>query len=230
MKIGILGAMDIEIEYLKEKIDITLTKNICNIDFYVGKIGNNQVTLAKCGIGKVNAAIATQLMINYFDVDGIINIGVAGSLSNNLNISDIVISKDLVQHDFDTTGVGDKLGYISGTGKIFFEADETLINKTFEIAKDILSSNVVIGRIASGDQFVYKEEQKKAIVKNFDPLCVEMEGCAIAQACHINNMPFLVIRAISDKADGSSTVDFNEFKKIAANNAATLLEKLIISL
>lgn len=227
MKIGILGAMDIEIEYIQEKMDTNLSKNICGIDFIVGKLGNTQVVLAKCGVGKVNAAITTQILVNFFDIDGIINIGVAGSLSNDLNIGDIVISKDLVQHDFDTTGVGDKPGYISGPDKIYFEADEDLINIAYNVAKENISNNVVIGRIASGDQFVYKQETKNNIVKIFNPLCVEMEGCAIAHTCFINHIPFLVIRAISDKADGSSTVDFNKFKIQSANNAAIILENLM---
>lgn len=231
MKVGILGAMDQEVSGLCAKLERTIVKNVAGNEYHVGQLNGISVVVVKCGIGKVNSAVATQIMIDHFDIDIIINTGVAGSLSNSLDIFDIVISKDLVQHDFDTSVTGDELGLVPGFSKVAFDVDEKLYTLAKEVGKEVVSdANVYTGRIATGDQFIASSEQKERIVKSFGAVCTEMEGCAIAQTCYLNNMPFLVIRAISDKADNSATMDYFEFVNKAAVNSAKLVEELVLRL
>lgn len=231
MKVGILGAMELEVATLSKKLERTITKNIAGSLYHAGQLNGVSVVVVKCGIGKVNAAIATQAMIDHFDIDMIINTGVAGALSKSLNIFDIVISTDLVQHDFDTTAAGDELGLITGFDSVYFPVDETISNLAVETGRQIFSDIKVFGgRIATGDQFVSTKEQKDRISKYFGAICTEMEGCAIAQTCYLNNMPYLVIRAISDNADDSATVDYFKFTESAAEKSSKLVEELVVRL
>ncbi len=231
MKVGILGAMDLEVSSICSKLERTIVKSIAGNEFHAGQLSGVSVVVVKCGIGKVNAAVATQAMIDHFDVDIIINTGVAGSLSNSLDIFDIVVSSDLVQHDFDTTAAGDELGLITGFKSVSFDADERLYNLAIETGREIFDDiKVYKGRIATGDQFVSTPERKEKIVKQFGAVCTEMEGCAIAQACMLNNMPFLVIRSISDKADNTAHIDYFDFVKKAAEKSAHLVENLALKL
>lgn len=231
MKVGILGAMDLEVNTLCEKLERTIIKNIAGSVYYAGQLNGVQVVVVKCGIGKVNAAIATQTMIDHFDIDLIINTGVAGSLSNSLDIFDIVVSSDLVQHDFDTTAAGDELGLITGFDSVYFKVDEILTNLAVETGREIFKDIKVFGgRIATGDQFISDKEKKERISKYFGAVCTEMEGCAIAQTCAVNNMPYLVIRAISDKADNSASIDYFEFVNSAAQKSAQLVQELVMRL
>lgn len=232
MKVGILGAMDLEVSSLCDKLERTIVKSIAGNEYHAGQLNGVSVVVVKCGVGKVNAAVSTQAMIDHFDVDLIINTGVAGSLCNSLNINDIVISTDLVQHDFDTTNAGEsELGLISGFDTVEFSVYESLYNLAVETGKNIFNDiNIYKGRIATGDQFISSKESKDKIVKQFGAVCTEMEGCAIAQCCYLNNMPFLVIRSISDKADNSAHVDFFEFVKKAALQSSKLVEQLVVEL
>ncbi len=231
MKVGIIGAMDLEISSLCDKLERTIVKSVAGSEYHAGQLNGVSVVIVKSGIGKVNAAVSTQVMIDHFDVDLIINTGVAGSLSNSLNIFDIVVSEDLVQHDFDTTAAGDELGLITGFDDVNFEVNEKLYNLAVKTGKDIFSDiSVYAGRIATGDQFVSTKEQKDKIVKHFGAVCTEMEGCAVAQTCFLNNMPYLVIRSISDKADNSAHFDYFEFVNRAALKSAKLVEELIVRL
>ncbi len=231
MKVGILGAMNEEVSSICSKLERTIVKSIAGNEFHAGQLNGVSVVVVKCGIGKVNATVATQAMIDHFDVDIIINTGVAGSLSNSLDIFDIVVSSDLVQHDFDTSIVGDELGLVPGFENVSFDADERLYNLAVETGREIFEDiKVYHGRIATGDQFIATPDKKDKIVKQFGAVCAEMEGCAIAQTCMLNNMPFLVIRSISDKADNSSHVDYFEFVHKAAEKSAHLVEQLAIKL
>ncbi len=231
MKIGILGAMDMEVSSLCAKLERTIVKSIAGNEFHAGQLNGVSVVVVKCGIGKVNATVATQAMIDHFDIDLIINTGVAGSLSNELGIYDIVVSSDLVQHDFDTTAAGDELGLITGFDSVAFNVDEKIVDLALETGREIFDDiKVFKGRIATGDQFISEKERKAQIVKQFGAVCTEMEGCAIAQACFLNNMPYLVIRSISDKADDSAHVDYFEFVSRAAEKSSLLVEELVARL
>lgn len=226
--VGIIGAMEEEIDILKSKIEMVAAKNIVGVDFYMGKLHGKNIIIVRSGIGKVNAAICTQVLIDMYGVDYVINTGVAGSISKELEIGDIVVSDDLVYHDFDTTAVGDQIGVIPRMSCSFFKADEELIRIAKETSKTVLDKNkMYVGRIASGDQFVASKETKAHIWNNFKAYCVEMEGAAIAHTCFLNKIPFVVIRSISDKADSKATVSFDTFVKMAAKKSSDIVEEML---
>lgn len=230
--IGIIGAMEEEVIALKSKMTIEEVKNIKNLDYYVGTLHDKKIVVVRCGIGKVNAALCTQIMVDNFEIKAIINIGVAGGLYEGLNIGDIVISSDAIQHDFDTTVFGDPIGYISRMGMkdAFFKADEKLISASKIAGNSLKNVNVFIGTIASGDQFISTKEVKNQIKSNCKAYCAEMEGAAIAHACYINDIPFVIIRAISDNADESADMSFEEFTNLAAKNSSNMVEKIVESI
>ena len=215
--IGIVGAMAEEIALIKEKTDIISSREIVGIEFHVGKMHGNSVVLVCSGIGKVNAAICTQALIDMYGVDYIINVGVAGALSTELEIGDIVISSDVVQHDMDVTFLGYEPGYIFGINEIYVECDAGTRDLLIKAADSLDSVSIHVGTVASGDQFVYKDEQRRFITEHFNALCVEMEGASIGHVCKMNNVPFCVVRAISDSANDDSVISFNEFMEIAAD-------------
>jgi len=229
--VGIIGAMDEEIEQLKSKMDIISAKMIVDTEFFMGKMANKNVVIVRSGIGKVNAAICTQVLIDLYGVDYVINTGVAGAISPDLNIGDIVISRDLVHHDFDVTNFGYPLGTIPRMSDSFFKADHALIKLAQSACESVLQDeSCFIGRIATADSFVSDSEQKRRISEHFDALCVEMEGAAIAQVAMLNKVVFVVIRSISDKADEQADTTFDEFVKVAAKNASSVVENIIINL
>lgn len=226
IKFGIIGAMNEEVSGLKAKMEILETVTIAGNEFVRGKLYEREIVVVKCGIGKVNAAICTQALIDRFAPQFIINTGVAGSMDSSVVIGDIVISDDLVQHDFDSTALGDcEAGYIPRLGARFFKADERLIEAALATPLSIYS--LLKGRIATGDQFIADAAHKQKINELFDPLCVEMEGAAIAHACFLNNVPFVVIRAISDNSDGSAEMAFEKFLGLAAVNSSLIVEAII---
>ncbi|ONI45153.1 5'-methylthioadenosine/S-adenosylhomocysteine nucleosidase [Candidatus Epulonipiscioides gigas] len=226
-KIGIIGAMEEEVITLKKNMKISKIINKASMEFVCGEFKNKEIVVVKCGIGKVNSAICAQILADIFEVDCIINTGVAGALHPDLNIGDIVISSDTVQHDIDTTAFGDPRGIIPRMDNSYFEADQSLINLVKEISENKLNNKIYIGRVASGDQFIANLTQKEDIYTTFNAYCAEMEGAAIAQTCYLNKIPFVIIRSISDRADGSAEVNFSHFTEKAAANAVTILSALL---
>lgn len=226
--IGIIGAMDVEVATLKEAASVTDTTEIAGMDFCEGTIGEKSVVIVKCGMGKVNAGVCANTLINDFGCTAIINTGVAGSLDNNIDIGDIIVSTDAVQHDFDAEPIGFAKGEVPYTGLYAFPADETLraaaVKAVKESAPDV---NVHEGRVCSGDQFIASKEQKDRIVSNFGGMCCEMEGGAIGQMCYLNNTPFVIIRAVSDKPDETEIVEYKEFEAIAAANCAGIVRYMV---
>ena len=221
--IGIIGAMEVEVAILKEKMeDVRIIKK-ASMDFYEGILAGKKVVVVRSGIGKVNAGICAQILADVFSVDAIINTGIAGSLNKNINIGDIVLSTDVVQHDMDATGFGYRKGQIPQMPVFFFNADDNLRRLAAEVCKEVNPDiQVFEGRIASGDQFVCDQDVKNRIVSEFSAYATEMEGAAIGQAAYLNEIPFLVVRAISDKADGSAEMDYSEFEKAAVDHSVRL--------
>ena len=221
--IGIIGAMEVEVAILKEKMeDVRIIKK-ASMDFYEGILAGKKVVVVRSGIGKVNAGICAQILADVFSVDAIINTGIAGSLNKNINIGDIVLSTDVVQHDMDATGFGYRRGQIPQMPVFFFNADDNLRRLAAEVCKEVNPDiQVFEGRIASGDQFVCDQDVKNRIVSEFSAYATEMEGAAIGQAAYLNEIPFLVVRAISDKADGSAQMDYSEFEKAAVDHSVRL--------
>lgn len=221
--IGIITATIEEFEAIKDIMKQAEEIKYYDLTFYTGKINIKNIVLVKCGVGKVNAARTTQILTDKFNVKSIINVGSAGGLNNNLEIGDIVIAKELVQHDFDITPFGHEKGYITDTGK-FFKCDEKLIN----IFKNIKIEGIKIttGIIASGDIFCTDVHMKERIRDKFNAACCEMEGAAIAQVCYLNKIPFLVIRAISDIPNGKNHIDFDKFIKLASKNCAKIIKEI----
>ena len=221
--IGIIGAMEVEVAILKEKMeDVRIIKK-ASMDFYEGILAGKKVVVVRSGIGKVNAGICAQILADVFSVDAIINTGIAGSLNKNINIGDIVLSTDVVQHDMDATGFGYRKGQIPQMPVFFFNADDNLRRLAAEVCKEVNPDiQVFEGRIASGDQFVCDQGVKNRIVSEFSAYATEMEGAAIGQAAYLNEIPFLVVRAISDKADGSAQMDYSEFEKAAVDHSVRL--------
>lgn len=221
--IGIIGAMNIEIEKIDTVMKNKSEKEIAGIKFVKGELNGKQAVCAVCGIGKVAAAICAQAMITAYKPECVINTGVAGSLSDSLSIRDVVIADFLVEHDMDTTALGDCYGYISGLDIVDIPADKK-VNKALTAAAERLGVKAVTGKIASGDQFIADREKKAFIANTFGAVACEMEGAAIAQTCYSNKIPFGVVRAISDCADGSSHMDYAEFVPLAASDAAKIIE------
>lgn len=225
--IGIIGAMEEEIYKTKQYIEIKETTNVKGLDFFVGTMSDNDVVLVRSGIGKVNATICTQVLIDLFDVECIINVGVAGSIGENLHIGDIVVSTDLMHHDMDTTAFGEGIGIIPRMATSNFEADKKLIDLAVECAKQVSTTSVYAGRIVSGDQFISDSELKSKILSNFNPLCVDMESAAIGQTCYINKVPFVAIRSISDSSDDSKPDEYESFFRDSALRASLVINDMV---
>ena len=229
--IGIIGAMEEEVTSLIDAAKISGKTKVAEMEYCEGTLEDKNVVIVQCGMGKVNAGICANTLINDFGCTKVINTGVAGSLDNQLDIGDIVVSVDAVQHDFDVEAIGFKKGEIPYTGLSAFPADETMraaaVKAVRESAPEV---HVFEGRVCSGDQFVSTQEQKDAITSDFGGMCCEMEGAAIAQACYLNNTPFVVIRAISDKGDGSHSVEYDTFKAEAAANCAKIVRYMVKNL
>lgn len=230
-KIGIIGAMEEEVYRLKSMMTNTETFIKTGMVFVKGKIQGKELVVVRSGIGKVNAAICAQILVDLFDINCIINTGVAGGLHNEINIGDIVISKDALHHDMDVTGFGYEKGIIPRMDYSVFEADSTLV----EIAKKVCERvnpdvGTFVGRVLSGDQFISEKEKKEEMTRLFDGYCVEMEGAAIAQTACLNHVDFLIVRAISDKADNSAHMDYKTFEIGAIEHTINLLTELILEL
>lgn len=223
--IGIIGAMESEVKAIYQKMTSKQEIKLCDLIFYKGFINEKEIVVVKCGVGKVNAALCTQVLISNFHPSQIINTGIAGATGVGLEIYDFVISSEAVYHDFDTSAFGYKLGQVPGLPERF-KADEKLIS-TFENAfyqTDFSKSHKIQkGTVASGDQFISDSKKKSFIIQNFHPKCVEMEGAAIAQTCYKNQVPFLIIRCMSDCADDNVQSVYDE-EKAAGLSSEFLLE------
>ena len=224
--IGIIAAMVPEIEAVKAAMTEKSLKTVSGIDFVSGKLYGKDAVVAKCGIGKVFAAICAQTMILTYSPEFIINIGVGGTLTDKLTIGDIAISSDVVQHDMDTSPLGDPVGLVSGINIVHFPADERLVKGLLKAAE---SANVrcLSGTIASGDQFIASGERKAFIRDSFSAISCEMEGAAVGHTCYVNGTPFAVLRAISDSADDSSHMDYGEFVLLAAERSFKVISEFI---
>lgn len=221
--VGIIGAMKVEVEKILEILDNKTSEIVSGVEFVCGKFYDKDVVVAVSGVGKVNAAATTEAMILKFSPNFIINTGVAGTLSHELNIADVALSEDVVEHDMDTSPLGDPKGYISGLDTVKIKADKNLTKKFAEVLSE-LKINYEIGTIASGDQFINSNETKKKIKDEFNAICCEMEGASIGHVCTINKVPFCVLRAISDGADDSSHLSYEQFTHLAANNSIKVLD------
>lgn len=222
--LGIIGAMDVEVAEVKEAMQGVEVKTVAGMDFYKGMLKGREAVVVRSGIGKVNAAMCTQILADYYHVDAVINTGIAGSLKNEIEIGDVVLSTDTVQHDMDATGFGYPVGQIPQMEEFSFPADEALIKLAEKCCKEVNPEiGVFTGRIVSGDQFVSDKVKKDWIAETFGGFCTEMEGAAIAQAAYLNKVPFLIIRAISDKADNSATMDYSEFEEKAVRHSVNLI-------
>jgi len=225
MKLGIIAAMKIEAELIEAAMRDIVRETCGSIEYCLGKIGNTDVVLAVCGIGKVFAAICAQTMIVKYAPDAIVNTGVGGTLTKKLSVGDVAVSSAMVQHDMDTSALGDPVGLISGPNIIEIPADAALAGKISDIVRG-MGIGTVTGIIATGDQFIAKQEVKDRIVDTFGAIACEMEGAAIGQVCYVNKVPFAVIRAISDDADGGACEDYPAFAKMAAKNSAKAVIEL----
>ena len=224
--IGIIAAMNVEMESLRSHMENTETDVISGIRFVRGTLEGKEVVTAVCGIGKVFAALCAQTMIMHYTPDRIINTGVAGTLTDKLDICSVAVSSAVVQHDMDTSPLGDPVGLISGINKIELPADRLMSGQLSACAK-IMGIKTETGVIASGDQFVASSERKAFIVDHFNAIACEMEGAAIGQVCYVNKVPFCVLRAISDSADGSSHMDYPTFVQKAAEQSVALIRRFL---
>ena len=224
--IGIIGAMSVEVEALVARLAGRVEETVGGIKFNTGSLFGKKIVVAQCGVGKVFAAICAEAMIIKYSPTLVVNTGVGGAIASDLRPTDTVIASTLVQHDMDTSPLGDPKGLISGINKVYFDADERAVSILLESAEN-LGLKARKGRVASGDRFVASKAEKDRISAEFAADVCEMEGAAIAHTAFVNGTPFAVIRAISDSADGGANMDYMEFLPIAAENSAALTLALI---
>lgn len=220
MILGIIGAMDVEVALLKEKMENSTVSSWAGMEFCQGILKGIPAVVVQCGVGKINAAMCTQLLIDRFSVTAVVNTGIAGSLDAKLDIGDLVISRDAIHHDFDLRFWGRPIGQVPGLDVTAFPAAESLVRSAYAAAEAINPGHNRIGRVASGDQFICSREQKDKIISDTQAVCAEMEGASIAHTAYRNGVPFVIVRAISDKADNSAEMDYPAFEAIAADRCA----------
>jgi len=226
--IAIIGAMKSEVEQLTARMEAVQMVSQTGMDFYVGTLAGKEVVVVQCGVGKVNAALCTQILADRFNVSAIINTGIAGSLQAEINIGDVVLSEDAIYHDMDVTVFGYAAGEVPGIGRASFPADHHLIKVAEQSCREANPDiDVFVGRVVSGDQFIMSREKKEWLKANFGGLCTEMEGAAIAHGAWRNEIPFLIIRAISDKADDSAGMTMDEFEPLAIGHTVKLLMTML---
>ena len=226
--LGIIGAMADEVSQLKQEMSNVKIVQAAGMEFYQGTIGGKEAVVVRSGIGKVNAAMCVQILADRFQVDGIVNTGIAGSLRAEINIGDMVLSTDAVQHDVDAVAFGYPVGQIPQMDVFSFEADEKLRKMALACSQKVNPElGVFEGRIVTGDQFISDKEKKQWLTDTFQGFCTEMEGASVAHVCYTLNVPFVIIRAISDKANHEANVDYGEFVKVAAKNSKTIVEGIL---
>lgn len=230
-KYGIIGAMEEEVEMLKGEMKNVKTTVIAGMTFCEGMLWKHPTVVVRSGIGKVNMAICTQILIDLFHVEALINTGVAGGLYSELSIGDIVLSSEAMQHDMDVTGLGHQKGEIPRMDTYIFKADEELIKVAKEACETVNTDiQCFVGRVVSGDQFIQSSAKKEQLIRDFGGYCAEMEGAAMAQVAFLNQIPFLVVRAISDKADDSAQISYEQFEQQAIIHTMKLLAAMFLKL
>ena len=220
--IGIIGAMPAEVEALRRALEAPATQTVSGICFVSGSLCGQPAVVAQCGIGKVNAALCTEAMIVTFHPTLILNTGVAGSLCDKAGLLDVVVADTVVQHDFDTTAFGDPLGLLPGIGKVHLPADPAVAARLANRAES-LGFHAVCGTVASGDRFLDRPEHKLALHRDFDAVACEMEGAAIGQVCYLNQVPFGILRVISDSSDGDGAMEYETFMEQAAARSCRIV-------
>ena len=229
-KLGIIGAMAVEVETLKSEMkNLSVTKK-AGMEFYDGELEGMNVVVVQCGVGKVNAAMCAQVLCDCFEITHLVNTGIAGSLCAELDIGDLLISSDAMYHDVDATHFGYQMCEVPGMGVLTFGADPGMIALAQEAAEAVNPGHSRVGRVASGDLFVAEKAAKDKIIENTQALCTEMEGAAIAHVAFRNNLPFVILRAISDKADDSAEMDYPTFEAIAARRCAEVAKNMAMQL
>lgn len=227
MTIGIIAAMEEELEILLKDLSLEEKSKKANMTFYKGMLYGQNVVAVVCGIGKVNSAVCTQILISEYNVDKVINVGVAGGIGKDIYPGDIVIAENLVQHDMDTSAFGDKIGQIPRLDTFDFKCDLELISLAEKSCSELSDLNSYTGRIASGDQFIANIEKIQWLDTEFGAISCEMEGASIAQVCYLNSIPFVVIRSISDNANNGAHMDYEKFIPIAVKNSTKILKKML---
>ena len=231
--IGIIGAMENEVRTLISLMEVEKIIEKASLKFYIGKLESKDVILVQCGIGKVNAALCAQILISEFGASAVVNTGVAGAIHSSLDVNDIVISTEAIEYDVDARAFGYKKGQIPQMENSVFKADETLMETAYKSSLEQVKDKgykIVKGRVATGDIFISSKELKEELDNYFEAYCGEMEGGAIAHVCTLNNTPFVIIRAMSDKADGSADVTYDEFVEEAAENSKDIVLRMLRSL
>lgn len=230
MTLGIIAAMSEELEILLKDMQLDSSTTKAGMTFNKGKLWSNEVIAVVCGIGKVNAAVCTQILVSEFNVDKVINVGVAGGIGKDIYPGDVVIATNLVEHDMDTTAFGDPHGQVPRMDIFDFKCDSSLIESANSACKKVGGFNTFTGRIVSGDVFVADVEKIKWLEKEFNALSCEMEGASIAHVCYLNNIPVVVIRSISDNANNGAHMDFEKFTPIAVKNSTSILKEMLLSM
>ncbi|MBQ7359492.1 MAG: 5'-methylthioadenosine/adenosylhomocysteine nucleosidase [Lachnospiraceae bacterium] len=230
-RVGIIGAMELEVEALKAQMNVRQTYTRASMEFFSGSLNDTDVVIVRSGVGKVNAALCAQILVDVFQVTHIINTGVAGSLNADLDIGDILVSEEAIYHDMDVRVFGYPIGQVPSMDVVGFPANKDMIRIAIETCLEVNPDiNVRSGRVATGDQFISSKEVKEAIIANVKGDCAEMEGAAIAHAAYLSHVPFVIIRAISDKADDSAEMDYPTFEREAAKHSANLVAHMICKL
>lgn len=227
MILGIISAMTEELELLLNEMTIEDKITKANMTFHKGTLGNKNIIAVVCGIGKVNAAVCTQILISEYNVTSVINVGVAGGIGKDIYPGDVVVATDLVQHDMDTTIFGDAIGQVPRLDTFAFKCDEKLVKAAVEACEEIKEINTFSGRIVSGDQFISSVDKIKWLLDTFNAVSCEMEGASIAHVCYLNNVPCVVIRSISDNANNGAHMDYDKFLPIAIKNSTTILKTML---
>ena len=225
-KLGIIGAMAVEVETLKSEMKNLTVSRKAGMEFYDGVLEGLNVVVVQCGVGKVNAAMCAQILCDCFGVTHLVNTGIAGSLCADLDIGDLVVRKDAMYHDFDVQHFGYEMGEVPGMGVLTFSAEEEMMGYALAAAETVHPDHVKVGRIASGDMFVAGKDVKESIIAKTNALCTEMEGAAIAHVAFRNKLPFVILRAISDKADDSAEMDYPTFEAQAAHRCALVTRSM----
>lgn len=227
--LGFICALDIEVEGIVKLMENKEENTVAKVTYHKGEIFGKEVVCCECGIGKVNAAMSTQIMIDVYHPDVIINSGIAGSLSGRIRIGDIVVSDDCVQHDMDATEMGEPLGQVQFNDEVrtYFSADKATADMLYAACQTVEEISVFRGRIASGDVFVSTHDRRQRIADQFDALACEMEGASVGTVCYRNEVPFAILRSISDDFSNNEFVDFMEFRVIAADRSIKAIEEFI---